>query len=71
MVDSEDQTDLDIIKPMVLDLLSMDKHLNFDIEKLKEYIEPVLVFKEKKEDNEKIYHVSKFHKCITAKNEPN
>ena len=50
MVDSENQTEVEFIKTLIYNLQNMNKHLNFDIEKLMQYIEPVLVFKEKMED---------------------
>ena len=59
MVDTENKTDWELIKNILMDPQSRDKYLNFDINKLMDYIEPVLVFKEKQKDVEnKIYYVS-------------
>ena len=50
MVDAKNQTELDLMKTVIKDPESKEKYLNFDIDKLKQYIEPVLVFKERKTD---------------------
>ena len=59
MVDTENQADQKLIESMLIYPKRTDKHLNFDINKLMDYIEQVLVFKEKQKDVEnKIYYVS-------------
>ena len=51
MIDATNQTELELIKTLIIDPESKEKYLNFDTAKLKQYIEPVLVFKEKKSIN--------------------
>ena len=55
MIDQNNLTEREIIKKVILNPEDIDdvdnfdyKHLNFDIPKLMQYIEPVLIFNEKR-----------------------